>query len=87
MYIYNLQLLTETVAFIQTVYTFTEVYITSQTLEGTAGNAPSEVVGFAYGKLSVVYNQRNADGSKGPTSTGGWNIMTNTPTRELHFTA
>jgi len=74
--------------FIQAVYTFSTVLFTSQTLNASAGNPTTEEVSFTYGKLSITYNQRAADGSIGHVSTGSWNRITNTPTRrELPFAA
>jgi type VI secretion system secreted protein Hcp len=63
-------------------YTFTEVMIESIQWSGSSGgdDTPTESVSFAFGKVAISYNQQDSTGAaKGGAKTGGWNVMTNTP--------
>jgi len=73
--------------FIQSVYVFSQGAFTTQTLAASGTEPQTEKVAFSYGKLSMTHYTRNPDGSRGLTTAGSWNRITNTPTRGLPFAA
>ena len=61
------------------VFEFEEVFVDSIQWSGSEGDPtviPSESVAFAFGKVTITYNEQNADGTVGGAHVGTWDIRT-----------
>lgn len=59
-------------------YDFEKVYIDSIQWSGSSGgdDTPTESVSLSFGKLTITYTAQNADGTKGATKVGQWDLTT-----------
>jgi type VI secretion system secreted protein Hcp len=59
------------------VYEFEQVFVDSVQWSGSSGgdDTPVESVSLSFGKMSVTYTAQNADGTKGATKVGQWDLM------------
>jgi type VI secretion system secreted protein Hcp len=61
------------------IFEFEEVYIESMHWAGAEGSdsvVPSESVSFAFGKVTITYNEQNPDGTVGGAHVGTWDVRT-----------
>jgi type VI secretion system secreted protein Hcp len=63
------------------IFEFEEVYIELIQWSGSEGDAsviPHESVTFAFGKVTITYNEQNPDGTVGGAHVGTWDVRTGT---------
>lgn len=60
------------------LFEFEEAYVTNITWSGSEGGEeiPTESVSFAFGKVTITYNQQAPDGTVAGSFVGAWDIRT-----------